>query len=91
MRVVPQSSHCSTWPPSAAVRHAVMARHDATLDAPEMAGVRLPECFAMAAEDIRHLQSRRPWHPLSRVARLASGADRAGSACLLIVLVATRV
>src|SRR6476620_4923011 len=28
--------------------------HDATLDAPEMPGVRLPECFAMAAEDIRH-------------------------------------
>jgi hypothetical protein len=25
IRIVPQSSHCSTWPPSAAVRHAVMA------------------------------------------------------------------
>src|SRR5215510_6340043 len=25
MRVAPQSSHCSTWPPSAAVRQAVMA------------------------------------------------------------------
>ena len=25
MRITPQSLHCSTWPPSAAVRHAVMA------------------------------------------------------------------
>src|SRR5262249_13628696 len=25
MRVAPQSAHCSTWPPSTAVRHAVMA------------------------------------------------------------------
>lgn len=25
MRVAPQSSHCSTWPPSTAVRHAVIA------------------------------------------------------------------
>ena len=32
--------------------------HDAALDAPEMTGVRLSKSFAMAAEDIRHLQSR---------------------------------
>src|SRR5439155_16046896 len=32
--------------------------HDASLDAPEMTGMRLSERFAMAAEDIRHLQSR---------------------------------
>src|SRR6266567_7594195 len=32
--------------------------HDATLDAPEMTGMRLSERFAMAAEDVRHLQHR---------------------------------
>src|SRR2546422_208251 len=32
--------------------------HDAPLDAPEMTGVRLSKRCAMAAEDIRHLQSR---------------------------------
>ena len=32
--------------------------HDASLDAPEMTGMRLSKRFAMAAEDIRHLQSR---------------------------------
>src|SRR5260221_11544842 len=32
--------------------------HDALLDAPEMTGVRLSKRCAMAAEDIRHLQSR---------------------------------
>src|SRR5205085_4704865 len=31
--------------------------HDAALDAPEMTSVRLAKRFAMAAEDIRHLQS----------------------------------
>src|SRR6266403_2044799 len=32
--------------------------HDPPLDAPEMTGARLSKHFAMAAEDIRHLQSR---------------------------------
>ena len=32
--------------------------HDPSLDAPEMTGARLSKRFAMAAEDIRHLQSR---------------------------------
>src|SRR5205807_5872242 len=32
--------------------------HHAPLDAPEMTGARLSKRFAMAAEDIRHLQSR---------------------------------
>src|SRR3954463_3884260 len=43
--------------------------HDASLDAPEMTGMRLSKRFAMAAEDIRHLQSR-SHGPLSWVARL---------------------
>lgn len=33
--------------------------HRAALDAPEMAVMGLPILFAVAAEDIRHLQSRR--------------------------------
>src|SRR5262252_3301996 len=32
--------------------------HDPSFDAPEMTGARLSKRFAMAAEDIRHLQSR---------------------------------
>jgi hypothetical protein len=32
--------------------------HDAPLDSPEMTGMRLSECFAMAAEDVRYLQHR---------------------------------
>ena len=58
--------------------------HDATLDAPEMTGMRLSERFAMAAEDIRHLQSRSHgarsagWHdlqaePIERAWRVADG------------------
>jgi hypothetical protein len=35
-----------------------MAPHDASLDAPEMTGMRLAKRFAMVAENIRHLQSR---------------------------------
>ena len=60
MRVAPQSSHCSTWPPSAAVRHAVDRAHDAPLDAAEMPGMGLPKGVAVAAEDIRHLQNAEP-------------------------------
>jgi hypothetical protein len=85
MRVAPQSSHCSTWPPSSAVRQAVMAPM-MPLDVPEMAGMRLSERFAIAAEDIRHLQSRSHgtrsggWHdfqagPIERARRVA---DRFG-------------
>ncbi len=54
--------------------------HDAPLDAAEMAGMRLPKRLAVAAEDIRHLQSRTPWRPLRRAARPPSAAGRAGSA-----------
>src|SRR5262245_17196050 len=32
--------------------------HDAALDVPEMTDILLAKCFAVAAEDIRHLQSR---------------------------------
>jgi hypothetical protein len=43
--------------------------HDASLDAPETTGARLSKRFAMAAEDIRHLQS------LSHDARSAGRHD----------------
>jgi hypothetical protein len=60
--------------------------HDASLDEPEMTGVCLSKRFAMAAEDIRHLQSRSHgtrsagWHdfqaePIERARRVA---DRFG-------------
>src|ERR1700681_3836147 len=60
--------------------------HDASLDAPEMTGMRLSKRFAVAAEDIRHLQSRSHgtrsagWHdfqaePIERARRIA---DRFG-------------
>jgi hypothetical protein len=58
--------------------------HDASLDAPEMTGVRLSKRFAMAAEDIRQLQNRSHgarsagWHdfqaePIERARRVADG------------------
>ena len=40
MRVAPQSSQASTWPPSAAVRQATMALHDAPLGAADAPFVR---------------------------------------------------
>ena len=55
--------------------------HHPELDAAEVTGMRLTIRFAMAAEDVRHLQSRQPWRPLSRAARPPATADRAGSAC----------
>src|SRR5262249_47106421 len=64
--------------------------HDAPLDVPEMTGVRLSKRCAVAAEDIRHLQSR------SHDARSAGRDDLQAepikwTRVLLIVLVATRV
>jgi hypothetical protein len=58
--------------------------HDATLDAAEMTGMCLSKRFAVAAEDIRHLQSRSHgtcsagWHdfqaePIERARRVADG------------------
>src|ERR1700757_3925151 len=64
--------------------------HDAPLDAPEMTGVRLSKRFAMAAEDIRHLQSRS--HDPAQPGGTTSKRSRSsGLGVLLIVLVATRV
>ncbi|HEV7447979.1 MAG TPA: hypothetical protein VGO18_35765, partial [Steroidobacteraceae bacterium] len=67
--------------------------HNASLDAPEMTGARLSKRFAMAAEDIRHLQSlshgtrSARWHdfqaePIERARRVADrfGGD-SGVAC----------
>jgi hypothetical protein len=64
--------------------------HDPSLDASETTGARLSKRFAMAAEDIRHLQS------LSHGTRSAGGTTSkrsrsSGLGVLLIVLVATRV
>ena len=58
--------------------------HDAPLDAAEMPGAGLPKRFAMAAEDVRHLQNRSHgvrsagWHdlqtkPVKRAWRVADG------------------
>ena len=91
MRVWAQSSHCSTWPPSGAVRHistAVMTRRWARLRCPALAA---RHAGAEAAEYIRHLElwtghapGPSPW-----------GAPRSSSSSGLwtcrIVLMATRV
>ena len=88
MRVAPQSSHCSTCPPSAAVRHAVNGTHHAPLDAAEMTGMHLPKSFAVAAEHIRHLQS--GTHCPDQPGGTISNRSRSsGLGVLLIVLVAT--
>ena len=79
MRWWPQGSHCSTWPPSAAVRHrsiAVMTRRCAVdSDAPCCSTIGV----AVAAEDVRHLQRRRDPSPRrSEVLRRAGGRSRSG-------------
>ena len=63
--------------------------HDASLDAPETTGARLSKRFAMAAEDIRHLQSRAmtPAQP----GGTTSKRSRSSGSAVPIVLVATRV
>jgi hypothetical protein len=64
--------------------------HDASLDAPDMTGMRLSKRLAMAAEDIRHLQSRS--HGTAQPGGTTSKRSRSsGLGVLLIVLVATRV
>jgi hypothetical protein len=64
--------------------------HNASLDAAETTGARLSKRFAMAAEDIRHLQS--PSHGARSAGRHDFQAERSsGLGVLLIVLVATRV
>ena len=88
MRVAPQSSHCWTWPPSAAVRHAVMARR------PVAGRAGMPRAptkrFAVTAEDIRHLE--RPGHGGYSPGGTTSKRNRSSRLGVLqIVLVATRV
>ena len=64
--------------------------HDASLDAPEVTGMRLSKRFAMAAENVRHLQSRS--HAPAQPGGTTSKRSRSsGLGVLLIVLVATRV
>ena len=64
--------------------------HDASLDAPKMTGMRLSKRFAMAAEDIRHLQSRS--HGTAQPGGTTSKRSRSSRlGVLLIVLVATWV
>jgi hypothetical protein len=60
MRVAPQSSQASTWPPSAAVRQASQdGAHDASLDAAEVFGMCAAIGVAVVAEDIRRFQIHR--------------------------------
>ena len=54
----PKQYQCLTSAKSVSLFNSGDGAHDAALDAPEMTGVRLSKSFAMAAEDIRHLQSR---------------------------------
>src|SRR5262249_395268 len=58
MRVAPQSTHCSTVAPGGGRSRAVVARQEGPAEGREMAGVGLAKGWGMAAEDIRHLQSR---------------------------------
>ena len=64
--------------------------HDPSFDAPEMTGAPLSKRFAMAAENVRHLQSRS--HAPAQPGGTTSKRSRSsGLGVLLIVLVATRV
>lgn len=53
-----KSANCSTWPPSSTVRHAVMGPITCRSTRAELTGMRLSKSFAVAAEYVRHLQSR---------------------------------
>ena len=57
MRVAPQSSQLLDMAAERRRAAGLDRAHDAPLDAPEMAGMRLTIGLAVAAEDIRHLQS----------------------------------
>jgi hypothetical protein len=64
--------------------------HDAPLDAAEMPGTGLPKRFAVAAEDVRHLQNRS--HGATQPGGTTSRRRRSsGLGVLLMVLVATWV
>jgi hypothetical protein len=60
MRVRPQSSQYSIWPPGAAERRAAIAPIARHSDAPEMSGVRSFVTLAVTAEDIGQFEGRRP-------------------------------
>ena len=64
--------------------------HDATLDAPEMTGMRPSKHFAMAAEDIRHSRAG-AMAPAQLGGTTSKRSRSSGLGVLLIVLVATRV
>lgn len=68
--------------------------HDASLDAAEMPGAGLPKRFAVASEDVRHLQNR-SHGARSAVAQPGGTTSRrsrsSGLGVLLMVLVATWV
>src|SRR5262249_37355242 len=90
MRVAPQSSHCSTWPPSAAVRQAVMALRMRRSTHP-----RCPACACRNAAPWRRKISAtsragamRPAQPGGTTSKRSRSS---GLGVLLIVLVATRV
>jgi hypothetical protein len=61
MRVSPHSSQRSTWPPSAAVRQAVIAAITRPPDAPEVSSVRSFVTVAVAVEDVGQFE--RPPNP----------------------------
>jgi hypothetical protein len=57
MRIWPQPSHCSTWPPRVAERQASPdGAHDAALAAAQVAGMGIAVSGTVAAQDIGHLQ-----------------------------------
>jgi len=74
---------------------ALDCRHDLQLLKADMAGMGLTPCRAMAAEDIRNLQSRAqhgPWRqPGGRITLSLSATCSSGLMISRMVLVATRV
>ena len=74
----------STWPPSAAVRHASIGAHDPTLSGGQAGGVLGAIGGAVAAEDVRHLErgphgagsARRRHHQAEAIERAVVSAIR---------------
>ena len=80
MRLWPQSSQRSTWPPSAAERQLLDRRHHLELAEAHMPGIGLAPSGAMARKDVRDLQPRAahapPATPRVAASRRVSGASR---------------
>ena len=78
MRIWPQPSHCSTWPPRGCRAAGFDGAHDAALAVAQMTSMGIAVSGAVVAEDIRHLRCAA--HGAQPGGITSSESRRAGSA-----------